>query len=353
MDSNTDEPKETNKVRKDADSLAGDVNNVPCQSDAVTMDSQQMCGSALQDCNNPTSTTNTDETHSFFNESCYVNEGADTAPSSPGNSSSSPTNPPYSPTAQSSDLVAIFIPYDDNSMVTIAEDQNKPDSVHNSLLSGTATIHNAQTENADCVKEVEASDSEQLQIHPPTMQMISGSKEAVEVCSLSDDTTEIPDTDTMRTKEFSPVISSLDDTPSVAQKKRQPKSHSVSIDIPPAGSDAVPTLTKDTGIHDQNVNSRCDESITLQRNPAYVTIGDEHSSVGTVDEAVELQKNPAYVPINHASSETHWYEVIPCTTAPIASTRSSISDGKIKMVKNPAYHTININRAKSPLHSTK
>ena len=136
-------------------------------------------------------------------------------------------------------------------------------------------------------------------------------------------------------------------------RKSQPKSYSVTIDIPPAGSGAMPTLAKDTGIHDQYINPGCDESITLQRNPAYVTISDECSSIGAVDETVELQKNPAYVPINHASSETHWYEVIPCTTAPTASTSSNISDATIKMVKNPAYHTININHTKSPLHSTK
>ena len=349
MDPNTDEPKETNKVQKDADS--GDVNvDAPTQPDAVTIDGQQMCELALQDSSD--SHANTDETHSLFDDSYYVNEGADTALSSPGNSLSSPTNPPYSPTAQSADLVNIFIPYDDSSMVTIAEDQGKPDSVHNSLLGGMATIHNAQTENADCVKEVEASDSEQLQTHSPTMQMISGSKEAVEVCSLSDDTIEIPDTDTMQP---SPVISNLDDTPSVAQKKSQPKSYSVAIDIPPAGSGAVPTLAKDTGIHDQYVNPSCDESITLQRNPAYVTIDDEHSSIGTVDEAVQLQKNPAYIPVNRASSKTHLYEVIPYNMykAPIASTSSSISDATIKMVKNPACHAKSINHAKSPLPSTK
>ena len=348
MDPNTDEPKETNKVQKDADS--GDVNvDAPTQPDAVTIDGQQMCKLALQDSSD--SHANTDETHSLFDDSYYVNEGADTAPSSPGNSLSSPTNPPYSPTAQSADLVTIFIPYDDSSMVTIAEDQGKPDSVHNSLLSGMATIHNAQTENADCVKEVEASDSEQLQTHPPTMQMTSSCKEAVEVHSLSDDTIEIPDTNTTPTKEPSPVISNLDDTPSVAQKKSQPKSYSVAIDIPPAGSGAVPTLAKDTGIHDQCVNPSCDESITLQRNPAYFTISDER----TVDEAVQLQKNPAYIPINHASSKTHLYEVIPYNMykAPITSTSSSISDATIKMVKNPAYHTKSINHAKSPLPSTK
>lgn len=326
----------TNEVQKDVDSSADDV-DAPCQPDAVIIDGQNMCASALQDSTKPTSTTNTDVAH---NDSYYVNEGADTANlSSPVNSLSSPTNPTSSPTQQPINLVAIYIPYDDSSMATIAEDQGNSDNVCNHLLRDTAAVDNAQ--NAGDVKEVETSDGKQLQSHGPTMEEVeTTSKVTVKVCSLSDDTVKIPDTDTMATKESSPVISSLDDTPPPAQKIRQPKPYSVTIDIPPHDSGAMPTLAKDTGIHDQYVNPSCHESIKLQRNPAYVTISDERCSTGTIDE-VKLQTNPAYIPTNHTSSEIQWYEVIPCTTAPIASTSSSIGDAAIKLEKNPAYHTIN------------
>ena len=315
----SDEPKVTNKV-----------DDTPCQPDPATIDGQEMCRSALQDSTKPTSTTNTDEAHSFFNDSCYVNEGADTAPSSLANSLSSPTNPPYSPTLQSADLVAIYIPYDDSNMAAIAEDQGKSGSVHDPAVKDTAAVDDAH--------DVKETDGNQLQTHAPTtqeLQTTSSSKETVKIHSLSDDTIEVPDTVTMPTKGPSPAI---DNTPPLTQRKRQPKSsYSVTIDIPPQGSDAMPTLAKDTGIHDPYIDPSSDESIKLQRNPAYVTISNERCST---DEAVKLQRNPAYIPINHTSSEMYWYEAIPCTTASIASTSSSIGDATIKMVKNPAYHTI-------------
>ena len=138
----SDEPKVTNEVQKDVDSSAGDV-DAPCQPDPVTTNGQEMCGSALQDSTKPTSTTNTDEAHSFSNDSYYVNVGADTAPSSPANSLSSPTNPPYSPTLQSADLVAIYIPYDDSNMAAIAEDQGKSGSVHDPVVKDTAAVDDA------------------------------------------------------------------------------------------------------------------------------------------------------------------------------------------------------------------
>ena len=144
-----------------------------------------------------------------------------------------------------------------------------------------------------------------------------------------DDTIEILDTDAMPTKR-----------PSLTQKISRQKSYSVTIDIPHDGSGGVPTLAEITDTHNQYINPSCDETVKLQRNPAYVTVSDECRTTGTIDEAVKLQRNPAYIPISCTSSEIHLYEEIPYTTAPITSGSSSTNDPAIKMEKIPAYHLL-------------
>ena len=377
----SDELKETDKVQRDvhADCSEGDVDDSPCQPDAVNIDSQYVCESALQDYSiKPfiTSTENVDGSLSFFNDSCYEGSDPPNQSSSAANLTSSPANSPISPTPRSLDLVAIYIPFDD------AEDQGNSESVYNPLLMDTATaVHNAQ--NADDVKEV---NTKQLQTHAPTTQesqTISSTKETVEVHSLSDDTNnaiENFDTDIIRTKGLSPVISDSEDILELPlTKKISPrKSISVTINIPQAGSGGMPTLAENTGTYDQYIYPNCVESIELQRNPAYVTISDgctngtidevvklernpayvtisDQCTNGIIDEAIILERNPAYIPIDHTSSEIHLYEEIPYTTAPITSTSSNTSDATIKMEKNPAYHCTTINYAGSLIqkHSTK
>ena len=207
-----------------------------------------------------------------------------------------------------------------------------------------------------------------MQTHAQTTQesqTISCSKETVEIQSLCDDTIEIFDTDAMPTKEPSPVISNLDDVSALTQKISRQKSYSVTINIPHDGSGGVPTLAEITDTHDQYINHSCDETVRLQknpayvtvsdecctttidemvklqRNPAYVTVSDECHTTGAIDEIVELQRNPAYIPINCTSSEIHLYEEIPYTTAPILSgSSSSTNDPAIKMEKISAYHIL-------------
>ena len=121
-------------------------------------------------------------------------------------------------------------------------------------------------------------------------------------------------------------------------------------------NDAITTPTREQTVNSFSEIQSGDLGSGLKAPPQleHLAASDQCTN-GIIDEAIQLERNPAYIPIDHTSSEMHWYEEIPYTTAPITSTSSNTSDATIKMEKNPAYHCTTINYVESLIqkHSTK
>ena len=217
---------------------------------------------------------------------------------------------------RSSHLVTINIPCDDNEVPTLVEDQGNSDDA----LVIENSITTAATHSADDIKEIVASNNEQLQSSPKNPDEISDDTDYVIESLCSND-----------------VLSSASNHPDnrskhpVSQKVAPKPSCMVAINIPHDDSGA-PTLAKNIGTYDQRTASEgCDEAA------AYITVGETSAS----DKTIELQKNPAYNIIHHSSSGVHSYEEISYATANITNTNSSsTNDTTIEMEKNPAYHTV-------------
>ena len=222
---------------------------------------------------------------------------------------------------RSPDLVAINIPFDDSGVPTIVEDQESVLVIENPLLQAPVcdTQDDKQPATLDDESHVTTISEETIKTNRPIENLCTN---AISASSPS------------------PVVSS-DNTiklPATSQNVAPRSSYMVAISIP-CDDSSIPMAVESEVTCDLGTSASHDETVKIQRNPAYDVISDK-STIDNSDETVEIQRNPAYTGISCASSEVNFYEVISHTTVSTTSTNNTATTS-VKMQRNPAYATVN------------
>ena len=262
--------------------------------------------------------------HSFSDDSAYVIENllTDTEPTN----SSSPADDTTRKTAvgketnqapQSPHLVSINIPFDDSGVPTIVEDQDSVLVIENPLLK--APVCDAQDDKQPTTQDNES--------HVTTIpeETIETDRQTDNLCT-NDTSTSSP----------SPGVC-LDGTlklPAASENLAPRSSYMVAINIP-CDDSSIPMLAEDKVNRDPCTPACSDETVKMQRNPAYDVIDDKFTTTNR-DETVKMQRNPAYTATNRASSEVYSYDYVTVFTTSANNTATT----SIKMQQNPAYTTV-------------
>ena len=272
--------------------------------------------------------------HSFSDDSAYaiVNLLTDTEPTN----SSSPADDTTRKTAvgeetnqvpQSPHLAAINV-FADSGVPTIVEDQD-------SVLDNESPVLKAPVCDAQDDKQPTTQDNES---HVTTIP---------EETITTDCQTEDRCTNGTSTSSPSPGVC-LDDTlklPAASENLAPRSSYMVAIRRIPCDDSSIPMLAEDKVNCDPCTPACSDETVKIQRNPAYDVIDDKFTTANQ-DQTVKMQRNPAYDVIDDKFTTANQDQTVKMQRNPAYDAiddkfTTANQDQTVKMQRNLAYNVIN------------